>query len=276
MLLRLLTLLWLTLISFNPALLAAEDNHRLRSHHLKNNLQTDEDISTEISFGRDVAAKLLGRIPLYKDPKLNRYLNVLGTSLALHSGRPELRYYFAVLDSDYANAYSTPGGYIFVTRGAIEKMRDEAELAAVLAHEIAHVNLKHIVKQFDVKADDSTSLSGLAQLIGASKNSARVALQQAVDKAVELILQKGFQHEEEHESDQFAVLLLADTQYDPKALLRYLRRLNENERASSTHPATPQRLLQMESLLREEALMDFKGYIAKKRFTQNTLSLRGG
>ena len=69
-------------------------------------------------------------------------------------GRPELRYYFGILDTEDINGYAAPGGYIFVTTGALKLMRNEAQLAGVLAHELAHINQKHIVKQLNLQSTD--------------------------------------------------------------------------------------------------------------------------
>ena len=95
----------------------------------------------EIKIGGDLAAMLLGAAPLVADPAKQRYLNTLGRWLALHSERPGLPWKFGIIDSDDFNAFSTPGGYILVTRGLFDRMRNEAELVGVLTHEIAHAPL---------------------------------------------------------------------------------------------------------------------------------------
>jgi beta-barrel assembly-enhancing protease len=83
---------------------------------------------------------------LAADPALQRYVNVLGRWLALQTERPDLPWIFGVLDDAGFNAFATPGGHIFVTRGLVMRMRNEAELAGVLAHEIVHVLKKHHLK----------------------------------------------------------------------------------------------------------------------------------
>ncbi len=91
---------------------------------------SSEDIKAEIRFGRDIAARVLGRYRLLDDRQGTRYINLLGTALASQAARGELNYHFAILDSNGINAYSAPGGYIFITKGALDLARDEAELAA--------------------------------------------------------------------------------------------------------------------------------------------------
>jgi predicted Zn-dependent protease len=106
----------------------------------------DIDEPEEISIGRDVASRLLGAAPLVPDPGLQRYVNHVGRWLAAQSERPDLPWHFGVLDSPNVNAFAVPGGTIFITKGLLDKMRSEAELAGVLGHEIVHVLRKHQLK----------------------------------------------------------------------------------------------------------------------------------
>ncbi len=87
---------------------------------------------------------------LYNNPEMARYVNLVGDTLALHSNRP-IPYHFAILDSEIVSAYAMPGGFVFVTRGALANMNSEAELAGVLAHEIAHVENRHLEKEIRTK-----------------------------------------------------------------------------------------------------------------------------
>ena len=104
------------------------------------------DEPEEIEIGRDVASRLLGAAPLVADPALQRYVNHVGRWLAAQTERPDLPWQFGVLDSPHVNAFAVPGGTIFITRGLLERMRSEAELAGVLGHEIVHVLKKHHLK----------------------------------------------------------------------------------------------------------------------------------
>src|SRR5687767_4646850 len=100
----------------------------------------------EIQIGRGVAETLLGARPLLDDAQLQRYVNTVGLWVARQSERPELPWHFAVNDSDHINAFAAPGGYIVVTKGMLRQLRNEAELAAVLGHEVAHVVQKHHIR----------------------------------------------------------------------------------------------------------------------------------
>lgn len=217
-----------------------------------------DDVRAEIRFGRDVAARVLGRFPLEKDASLTRYVNLVGTALAAQAGRPELSYHFAVLDSDTVNAYSAPGGYVFITRGALAMAQDEAELAAVLAHEIAHVSERHIVNALNIRARDSSGAAGVGKLLGAGSDTTRVAFMQALDQAVQILFETGYSHRDELEADRVATLLLLHIGLDPLALRRYLARLNASDAGaravSNTHPPSAARMQALDRLIKEEQL----------------------
>ena len=106
----------------------------------------DIDEPEEIAIGKDVASRLLGAAPLVANPGMQRYVNNVGRWLAVQTERPDLPWQFGVLDSPNVNAFAVPGGTIFITRGLLERMRSEAELAGVLGHEISHVLRKHHLK----------------------------------------------------------------------------------------------------------------------------------
>ena len=93
----------------------------------------------EIAIGRDLAATLVGAAPLVTDVRLQRYVNSVGRWVASQSERPDLPWQFGILDAPQLNAFAVPGGTILITRGLLERMRNEAELAGVLGHEITHV-----------------------------------------------------------------------------------------------------------------------------------------
>ena len=264
---------FLLLFVFSTSLFASQ-NYRLRSHQQAFQVTTDDDIRSEIEFGQNIAARILGSMPIYSNEKLNRYVNLVGKSLARNSSRPELEFHFAILDIEKINAYSAPGGYIFITRGAIRQMQDEAELAAVIAHEIAHISEKHIVKEFKIRGKDESDVSGVTRFVGGSGDSARVAFAQAVDKAMTVLLETGFKHKDELDSDTVATLLLTQSGYDPSALIRYLKRIKKYtekniNKKTSTHPATDKRLNEIDVLLKKEGLTDIGLPRGKKRFNKN-------
>src|SRR5690606_31708209 len=101
------------------------------------------DAEEEAAIGFEAAATLLGAAPLLDDDGMQRYVNRVGRWVAMQSERPALSWHFAVIDHPNVNAFAAPGGYVFITRGLLFQLRNEAELAGVLGHEIAHVVQKH-------------------------------------------------------------------------------------------------------------------------------------
>ncbi len=99
-------------------------------------------------LGRAIAAAILDKYGLYKDPSANRYVTLVGQTVAAHSDLPQTfgGYRFLILDSDEVNALAAPGGIIFITRGMLRACENEDQLAAVLAHEVAHVQARHGVE----------------------------------------------------------------------------------------------------------------------------------
>ena len=104
---------------------------------------TDIDESQEISLGAGISSNLLGAALPLQNQAVQEYVNHVGRWLSLHTERPDLPWHFAVLDDNNVNAFAAPGGYVFITKGLLARMKSEAELAGVLAHEMAHVLKKH-------------------------------------------------------------------------------------------------------------------------------------
>src|SRR3990172_6669237 len=102
----------------------------------------------EIALGRKTNQQVLEQYSVYDDPALQTYIQNVGEKLAAKSHRNNLIYRFTVLDSKDINAFALPGGYIYITRGLLAYLKSEAELAAVLGHEIGHVTARHSVRQY--------------------------------------------------------------------------------------------------------------------------------
>ena len=234
---------------------------------------TSDDVTEEVRFGREVAARLIGRFGLNNNDLLAKYVNLVGQSLAVNSNRPELKYYFAVLNTSEINAYAAPGGYIFVTQGAIDRMQDESELAGVIAHEMGHINGKHVVKELDIKATDGSAVSGLARLIGGGTETARLAFSKAVDKAMDTLFKTGYKRDDEIEADKGTVMLCAVGGYDPAGLMRYFERLNgakikSTEVLDKTHPAYTARIVLLKETITEASIDTTSLKTYKDRFAE--------
>lgn len=211
---------------------------------------TKGDIAAELSFGRTIAARILGRYKAYENPALTRYVNLVGNALAQSTNRPELEFHLAILDTDDINAFAAPGGYIFLTRGALKYMSDESELAGVLAHEVAHITERHVVKELKIKGSDESGTTDLAKLIGGGSEAARAAFGQAIEKGLEMIFTDGYKKADEMQADRSAVTISALTGYDPSGLSRYLAKIKPLKSktpvpANDDHPTFDARILQI-------------------------------
>ncbi|MBI3479442.1 MAG: M48 family metalloprotease [Nitrosomonadales bacterium] len=240
---------------------------------------TSSDISAEVAFGREIAAKILGKYKPYDNPALIKYVSLVGLTLARSTNRPELEYHFMVLDANDVNAYAAPGGYVFITRGALLLMKDESELAGALAHEIAHVTEKHVVKELKIKGADDSAISGLAQLVGGSSESARAAFSQVVDQGLEMIIKNGYKREDELQADKSAVTISALSGYNSIGLAKYLDRIGTiKEKAAeppdSTHPTFTTRIAQINDVILKEGINTSELSTNKERFAATLKGLK--
>lgn len=232
------------------------DNWRNRAS-VKETDYTENDVVAEIKFGRTIAARILGRYKAYDNPALLKYLNLVGASLALSTNRPELEFHLTILDTDELNAYAAPGGYIFITKGALKYMKDESELAGVIAHEVAHVTERHVVKELKIKGSDDSS--DLARLAGGSSGAARAAFGQAIEKGLELIFKDGYKKEDEMQADKTSITISVLSGYDPTGLSRYLTRIKSIKEKNppptdSNHPSFDVRTLQISDVIKKDGI----------------------
>ncbi len=217
------------------------------------------DESRELAIGREAHNEILKEYGRYEDPGLQSYVQQVGQRLAVRSHRADLVYRFTVLDSEEVNAFALPGGYIYITRGMLAMLNSEAELAAVLGHEIGHVTARHSVRQYTAQ-----QAAGLGYTIGAILlPELRGAAAQNAYSLFGGALIRGYGREHELEADGLGAEYLARAGYDPNAILQVIRVLKaqetfEVERARkegrepnvyhglfSTHPDSDTRLQQV-------------------------------
>jgi predicted Zn-dependent protease len=210
--------------------------------------------SDEIRMGQDFASTLLGAKPLVPDPKMQRYVNVLGRWLAMQTERPDLPWTFGVLDDPGFNAFATPGGYIFVTRGLLMRMHNEAELAGVLAHEIGHVLRKHHLHA----AQKAARFSLVSDLFGSAVKGSEKAKEEIVNLTRKLYT-SGLDKDDEFEADRMGVVIAARAGFDAYGLPSVLQTLQAQNAQDAnfallfkTHPAPAARLEMLNKLMQNK------------------------
>ncbi len=208
------------------------------------------DEPREIEIGRNLAAVLLGAKPLHPDMGLQRYVNRLGRWISLQSSRPNLPWTFAVLDDKGYNAFAAPGGYVFVTKGLIDSISDESELAGILAHEINHVVFKHHLQAIRKSAQTGLLTQAVASQL---KNDAAGGLSSRLVSLGRDLYSKGLDQGDELEADRNGVALATRAGFDPYGLVAVLQQLRVAVPGDplfaltlSTHPAPQVRLDQLE------------------------------
>jgi beta-barrel assembly-enhancing protease len=219
----------------------------------------------EINMGEGIAAMILGASPLHEDKNLQRYVNRVGRWVASQSTRADLPWAFGVIDTPTVNAFALPGGKVFVSIGLLKRLNNEAELAGVLAHEVAHVMQKHQVKAIQ-SARTSGALQGVAQSAaserisrtGAGQNAITSSLSNAAaGEAIEFVKNGAFlrplDKALEYEADRIGAVLAARAGYDPYGLVSAIQILSNMKSDDagvsllmSTHPTPNDRLTELE------------------------------
>lgn len=220
-------------------------------------IQATEKASRPISdeeeyfIGRAVAARLLQYYPLYENANLNRYVNLIGKALVLHSEKPYTfgGYHLAVLNTNEVNAFACPGGIILITKGMLQIAQTEDELASIIAHELAHVNNRdgiNSIKQarwtealtiIGTKAARQYGSEELVRLVNIFEGS--------VEDIMRTLVVNGYSRTQEFLADEKALYYLAKAGYNPNALVNVLERMKKyssNGGIFKTHPKIEDRI----------------------------------
>jgi predicted Zn-dependent protease len=229
-----------------------------------------EEITPEQEYyiGRAVAANILSSYRLWNgNPSLTAYLNLICAAITINSPRPDVfnGYRVAILDSDEINAFATSGGHILITRGLINAARSEEALAAVIAHEVAHIQLQHSIRAIRTSRITQallitgTSAAGVAT--GMDVNQLTDVFNESVGEIVLTLVNNGYSRDQEFEADNVAMSLLASAGYNPSGLIDMLRELNTVQSRvpggfNRTHPTPAQRITNAERNLRNFTVVD--------------------
>jgi predicted Zn-dependent protease len=207
----------------------------------------------EYYIGRGVAATILTRYRLYRNPAVTAYVNYVGNTVVMGSPRPYTYggYHFAVLDTDEINAFACPGGTIFVTRGMLKLVRNEDELAAVLSHEVGHVTEKHGLQAISsarwTEVVTTLAIETAKAYTAAEMESLVNLFQGTVDDVFKTLVVNGYGREQELEADGLAIGCLKSCGYDGRQFISLLDRLDQTSRKTSqgifsTHPDIAERI----------------------------------
>ncbi|MDP2320751.1 MAG: M48 family metalloprotease [Acidobacteriota bacterium] len=208
----------------------------------------------EAELGANVSERIRTRYGVVQDAAVHHYLALIGTALAQGSTRPALPWTFIVLDTDGVNAFAAPGGYVHITRGALALIKNEAELAGVLGHEIIHITEKHTIRA--IQKSKAVQMGAAETLSGSSG-----LMERAVTATYDNIVERGFGRAEENESDEMGVTLANKIGYAPNGLNGFLTTLKDRNKASTekrglfaSHPEMQERLDRITKLIASKKL----------------------
>jgi|GEM_PF-3503991 len=247
---------------------------------VENTKASDEELRGEIELGRKMAAQVLGANAPWENSAVQDYLNALAQVIASSGMKATRPFRVAILETNKVNAFACPGGYLFLTRGALKAARSEDQLAALLGHEIAHVSQRHLLtsmqKKFNkpetpkksqayvspvndslesrkrIKPERQEANSQWASILG--PKGVGLTLLQASSEALETLLSKGLDHKFELEADTMGVQASAATGFRAESFADFLnlmiaRKSNTNDVTSTTHPPYSERLQNLSRFL---------------------------
>ncbi len=219
----------------------------------------------EEEVGENTAAKIIHAFGgLNEEPNLVRYVNLVGDTVALQGARTDVQYHFAILDTMAINAMALPGGFVFITSGALAVMTDEAQLAGVLGHEIAHVDGKHLERELKSQATYG-ALAELGKDEAAQGTSRTGFLQKYLDRLADrlaaMVATAPYSKGDESSADKRGLDFAAKAGYDPRGLRNFLQVLAEaakdekNQQTlgawQQTHPPFDQRVAALDELIKK-------------------------
>jgi predicted Zn-dependent protease len=238
------------------AQLGAINNALKKAETVKKVVDIKVTDAEERQIGQQVSDKIVEEFGVYQDAAVTKYVTLLGIVLAQASTRPNLDWQFVVLDTEGVNAFAAPGGFVHITKGMLGLMKNEAELAGVLAHEVIHITDKHTVKTIQNSSavqmgTDEYGSGGMAQsLVG-----------KFVDAAYKNVLNNSFSRGDEDTADERGITLANSVGYAPTGLSAALTKLAERNKDAkepnglfASHPQIKDRLAKIERLIKERKL----------------------
>ena len=234
-------------------------------------------ISQEKKLGDIIYSQILGSFNLINDPIVTSYIQMLGNRLLMSNNSSSIKYRFLVVNHPSINAFATPGGVIVINSGVILKTNSEAELASVLAHEIAHVKARHLSRMHEAssKVDITTALTVIANVVAGMYDTATLGKTLITTQGIKAQKQISFIRENEREADRLAINILANANINPKAMSGFFKTLlKENNEDNAleflrTHPLSKNRVVETENLASK-----YKGNFTNDSFSYQFVSAR--
>ena len=201
-------------------------------------------VKEEVALGREITGSLLGAAPLVNDEALQKYVNKVGRWVASQSERADLPWKFGVIESNDLNAFAAPGGYVLITKGLYQKLTNEAQLAGVLGHEIAHIVKKHQLKVLQKQQLLNIGSNLITERFGKKNKLAQKALGTGAE-----ISARSLDKDAEFEADRIGIILAARAGYDVFGLAEVLQMIGQTNKTDNsvallfkTHPHPDERL----------------------------------
>jgi predicted Zn-dependent protease len=234
-------------------------------------------ISQENKLGEIIYSQILGSFDLISDPLITGYIQMLGNRLLVSDYNSSIKYRFLVANHPSINAFATPGGVIVINSGLIQKTKTEAELASVMAHEIAHVKARHLSRMHEEssKVNITTALSVLATVIAGTYSTGALGKTLVTTQSVKASKLTNFIREHEVEADRLAINILVNANINPNAMSEFFKTLQKENNDSGaleflrTHPLTQNRIAETQNLASR-----YKGQFTNDSFAYQFTSAR--
>ena len=221
------------------------------------------DDEEEIAIGQSVAQQIEAEFTIYSSPQALSRVSHIGQAIVPVSDRPHLPYTFTLLDTDQINAFAVPGGFIYVTRGMLDFVQNDDELAAVIGHEVAHIARRHGAQKLETLA---LAEAAVMLLLQAEPDLEQIYETQEGRLGAEMattLLLSGWSRQDEFEADEYGTIYMAQAGYDPQAIIVLFERMeaafttsqhDEIAQLFATHPPFPERIRHIEQIIAREGL----------------------
>ncbi|MBU2590435.1 MAG: M48 family metallopeptidase [Nitrospinota bacterium] len=206
------------------------------------------DLEGEVKIGQRADKEIVKEFGLINDKRIAKYVDEVGQRVVAGIREPLFEYHFKVIDTEDINAFALPGGYIYITRGMLAFINNEAELAVILGHEVGHVTMHHGIKKMQ-KANAALLVTILGMVTAASSEDAGAWAMTTTALSQNIIT--GYGRDAEMQSDQLAIAYASQVGYDPKVIASFFSRLKNRERFGghgyhgflASHPDTIDRII---------------------------------